>query len=593
MPFKKEKTMIGPDILVLDGDHPNALSVVQSLGRAGYRVSLAGANLSGPAFLSRYPVNKMEYPDPFRKKSAFIEWVARSPEEGRSGTLFPVTDKTIHPLMEMKTLGILPLSAFLPDSASFSKIFDKQETMTLAHECGIPIPRTVVLFSPDDMHLAEGFSYPCFAKPASSKVWNGDTGHNLSAEMIRNRSGLEEAVTRLTKICPVLLQEYVPGEGVGIEVLCDKGEVVLEFAHKRVHELPLTGGGSSYRVSIESPGPLRDASRKLLGRIGWHGLAMVEFKVEGDRFWLMEVNGRVWGSMPLALSAGADFPRFYADLDLRFQRPRLSIPPRIGLYQRKLYGDIVWFRDNLKADKTDKRLHTRPVLRTALEWLRFLWGQDRWDSFRLSDPAPFVYELKGLRDTLTRKLSSRIDFRKERSRSRAFLEKKRPRRILVLCYGNICRSPYAERFLQDSLQTFPFEIRSAGFYPETGRTSPESFKEVVATRGINLDTHQSSLTDAGLMEWADIILIMDRINWKQVQGLGKKYLSKTAWLGAWGPDESPVEIDDPYGKPSEKMQAILDDLDQACLGFSRSWKRPYVNAGRVASDNQHAETFVE
>jgi protein-tyrosine-phosphatase len=375
----------------------------------------------------------------------------------------------------------------------------------------------------------------------------------------------------------------VPGEGVGIEVLCDQGEIVLEFAHKRVHELPLTGGGSCYRVSIEIPGALKEASRHLLGKIGWHGLAMVEFKVEGDRYWLMEVNGRVWGSMPLALSAGADFPRCYADLDLRKIRPRLSSPPRTGLYQRKPYWDIVWFRDNLKADKTDRRLHTRPVLRTALEWFRLLWGQDRWDSFRLSDPRPFLYELKGIRETLVRKFSARIDFSKERIRSRNFLETKRPRRILVLCYGNICRSPYAERLLREALQSFPFEIRSAGFYPEPGRSSPESFMEVVATRGIDLESHRSVLAGADLMEWADVLLIMDRINWQQVRTQGKKYLSKTVWLGSWGPGDCPLEIDDPYGKPPERIQAILDHLDGACLGFARAWKRTSGDFARAVS----------
>ena len=195
------------------------------------------------------------------------------------------------------------------------------------------------------------------------------------------------------------------------------------------------------------------------------------------------------------------------------------------------------------------------------------------DFFRLSDPIPFLYELKGIKETLLRKFQSKINFRKERIRSRKFLHPPLHRKILILCYGNICRSPYAEKLLQKYLPTSSFKIRSAGFHSGIGRTSPQSFMEVAAIRGINLDTHRSSLTDDDLMEWADIILIMDRVNWRQVSDLGKKYLQKTVWLGAWGHDESLLEIGDPYGKDAEKMGKILDSLDDACLGFVDDLKK--------------------
>lgn len=221
----------------------------------------------------------------------------------------------------------------------------------------------------------------------------------------------------------------------------------------------------------------------------------------------------------------------------------------------------------------NKSLHTRPVLRTALERFRLLWEQNRWDSIKLSDPRSFLYEMKGIGETLTRNFHSKIDFQKERCLSRQFVKEQRPRKILVLCYGNICRSPYAERLLRECLPFGSIEIRSAGFYPEPGRHSPESFVEMVSPRGIDLKNHRSVLADTDLLEWADILLIMDRINWKQVRSQRKKYLSKTVWLGSFGPEEFPVEIDDPYCKPPERMQAILDHLDGACLGFARDWRR--------------------
>lgn len=559
---------VGPEILVLDGEHPNALSVVQSLGRAGYRVSLAGTSFTGAAFMSRYPSRMLLYPDPLLDKAAFLDWILRDPSKGRSGSLFPVTDKTIHPLMDLKCQGRLPQPTFLPDPVPFPKIFNRERTTNIARECGIPLPSTVVLSSPDDLPLADRLSYPCFAKPVLAKVWKGPSGYDLSATLVRNPDELADWVTRTTRFCPVLVQEYVPGVGVGIEVLCDRGEVLCAFADKRVHELPLSGGRSCYRVSIPMPRALRENARKLLGRIGWHGLARLEFKCDGFRFWLVEVYGRVWGSMPLAISAGMDFPRWYADLLLRNSHPPSGLSPRIGLYQRKLLRDMVWFRDNYRADKTDDNLHTRPILTSALEGLRLLWGRERWDSFCVSDPRPCLHELRGIGKVLLAQIRARTFDRKERRRSRKVLRDRHPQKILVLCYGNICRSPYAAHRLKELLPGGSFEIRSAGFFPEPDREPPRSYLALVAERGIDLTAHRSSLVDTALADWADVIVIMDRINWRQVDSLNGPYTEKTVWLGAWGHEEAGLEIEDPYGKPSGKVQEILERLDGACRDFA-------------------------
>src|SRR4030095_221723 len=109
----------------------------------------------------------------------------------------------------------------------------------------------------------------------------------------------------------------VRGGGVGVEMLVDRGEVVLSFAHERIHELPLTGGGSTYRRAIAMPDALLEDSQKLMRALGWHGVAMVEYRAHNGDHWLMEINGRFWGSLPLAAYAGVDFPKALAELLLQ------------------------------------------------------------------------------------------------------------------------------------------------------------------------------------------------------------------------------------------------------------------------------------
>ena len=74
----------------------------------------------------------------------------------------------------------------------------------------------------------------------------------------------------------VILQEYFTGAGVGIELIARHGEIFYAFQHRRLHEVPLSGGGSSLRKSQAVSPALLDASSKLISALQWKGVAMVE-----------------------------------------------------------------------------------------------------------------------------------------------------------------------------------------------------------------------------------------------------------------------------------------------------------------------------
>lgn len=132
-------------------------------------------------------------------------------------------------------------------------------------------------------------------------------------------------------------------------------------------------------------------------------------------------------------------------------------------------------------------------------------------------------------------------------------------RILVLCYGNIYRSPFVERYLNRKLQASTFEIRSAGTYPKPDRPSPE--KHITMSQelfGINLAAHRSVVADEELLDWADIIVIMDKHNWAELERYGDNVLKKIVWLGSLS--STGVEINDPYGRDETETLAILNRL---------------------------------
>src|SRR5678815_1154177 len=82
------------------------------------------------------------------------------------------------------------------------------------------------------------------------------------------------------------------------------------FAHRRIREKPPSGGVSVLSESVAADPETVRKSLALLSALDWNGTAMVEYKqdrVTGQRY-LMEINGRFWGSLQLAIDAGVDFP---------------------------------------------------------------------------------------------------------------------------------------------------------------------------------------------------------------------------------------------------------------------------------------------
>jgi len=108
----------------------------------------------------------------------------------------------------------------------------------------------------------------------------------------------------------------------------------------------VVGGVSSLRESVELDKELYRHSLAILQNLRWTGLAMVEFKVNDQgRAWLMEINGRIWGSIPLAVHAGMDFPTQLAKMYLQGP-PSIDVPVdtdyKRNLKSRNLQLEITW-----------------------------------------------------------------------------------------------------------------------------------------------------------------------------------------------------------------------------------------------------------
>ena len=199
---------------------------------------------------------------------------------------------------------------------------------------------------------------------------------------------LLEKYWKIDRICPrPLLQEYIEGEGFGYFALIDKGELLAQFAHRRLREYPLSGGSSTLREGI-APARMQELGCALLKAMDWSGVAMVEFRRDrrDGEFKVLEVNGRWWGSLPLANGSGVHFPwLYYCLLTGRSLERELTYQPG-KLCRLLLPNDLLWFGASLFS--------RRDRLKVIREFMDFR-GQD-FDILSLSDPLPTLGALWGM-----------------------------------------------------------------------------------------------------------------------------------------------------------------------------------------------------
>jgi predicted ATP-grasp superfamily ATP-dependent carboligase len=196
------------------------------------------------------------------------------------------------------------------------------------------------------------------------------------------------AYRTLARRCRVVLaQEYVPGVGIGYFALMRQGELRAEFAHRRLRDVRPTGSGSALRTSAAVDPQVREHSLRLLQALQWHGVAMVEYRVRADGTAVfLEVNGRFWNSLALAVQAGVDFPRLLADMALHGDVAPLP-RYRPGVRCRWLLGDFRHLLEVLRGAPRSfpGRFPSRRA--TLVDFLRPVPGTHH-DNFRLDDPLP-------------------------------------------------------------------------------------------------------------------------------------------------------------------------------------------------------------
>ena len=554
----------GGKVLVLGDGTTSFLSVIRSLGRRGIQVHAAWCDEHSPALRSRYVFRAERLPKP----QAGAQWLPALEtlmRQERFDLVIPTNEQSIRPLEQHRERLSAAGRIYLLGDRACDVLLDKSRSAELAASVGMPVPRRAIAKDLTTCRrLAEEFGWPLVVKPLSS-YRPDDLRHRQEVVKAANEAELDRGARALLERGPVLVQECFAGDGVGLEVLASAGEVLAAFQHERVHSPP-RGGASSYRKSVPVSPEFLTAAKRLVAELGYTGVLMIELLVNrrSGQWCFVETNPRFWGSLPLAVAAGMDFPYYLYQLLVHGVKT-FPTAYRTGLFCRNLPGDLIWLRQNQQADRHDPTVKVVPARQIVQELGNVVLGRERWDSITLDDPWPGVVELGQLAirygrrtsATAARRLAAlplcvpavrRARVRQTRAALRA------ARSVLFVCLGNICRSPFAEAYARSALAG-GIEIRSRGILPRPDRPSPPAAVSVASELGVDLSQWRSAPLAAADVATADAVFSFDENVHQELRRRypsGRRKLFRFGLLDASGP----IDVPDPFGGSEAEFRAV-------------------------------------
>lgn len=397
------------NVLVTDGENRSSLAVTRSLGRRGCRVIVAGKTNRNLASSSRLCQQGVQVPDPLSQGTDYVRAICDIADKEAIDVVFPMTEHSIYLLNPARDrLPVLACSSI----EKMQTIADKSNLCRLAERLNVPIPQTLYLTCAEDLSgvVNEIYRYPVVIKPALSmrleegqKFLSGGVSYAASREEL-------ECIYANSKVLryPSLIQEKIIGPGTGLFTLYDTDRHLALFSHRRLREKPPSGGVSVVSESVPLDQKMVENAERLLSAVRWQGVAMVEFKRDqrDGQAKLMEINGRFWGTLQLAIACGVNFPCLIVDT-LHRENSSIQVGEYVVGHKMKwFFGTLDHLLIRLKNKNETLNLPIgSPSKWQALIEFATIWEKNTiFDVFSRDDIGPFWFEARNyIRQSVERK----------------------------------------------------------------------------------------------------------------------------------------------------------------------------------------------
>lgn len=359
-------------ILLVDGGDRQTLPLARAFKELGCNVATLNSSRLDLGYVSRYPDEKILDKTIHGDKAAHIKAIRNCIESKKYNLLVTTSDDTAEALSLMKEEYRDVVKIAVPSPDLFYLAYDKNNTMRICMDNGIPCPKTYFDIKDVDSLLAKNLQFPIVVKPRKSF---GAIGFHKIEDETQLRSLCENIKTEMDDY---VFQEYIPQTDIQYEcaMFVDNQNVVkTACVFSKNRWFPVDGGSSTCNVTVAYPEIIEYCTR-LLQKINWRGAADIDliFDPRDGVPKIMEINPRVSGSVKIVLNSGINIARQIVELAFSKEvSPYLEY--KKGVCLRCIHTDLLWFL------KSENRFKTNP------SWFSWKNTSDQIWSWR--DPLPF------------------------------------------------------------------------------------------------------------------------------------------------------------------------------------------------------------
>jgi predicted ATP-grasp superfamily ATP-dependent carboligase len=324
--------------LLVSGDEFHAsLALVRALRAGGYLPRLAVAPRGTYASRSRAVAAVVYVPHAQDTPGAFVEALVHAAADLEIDAILPGTEASLIALAQRRES--LPCRVGVPAPEVVELATNKGRVLALAGASGLDTPPSIVATPAELAGHAEEIRYPAILKPLRTRLEIGNS--RLAYYKARRVAAADELRAALGGLPEAdwVVQPYLDGRLSAIAGVAWEGRLVCAV-HQISHRIwPPDVGYSSYAETVEADPDLESRVASLLEAIGWSGLFQAQFLrgADGRRF-LIDFNPRAYGSLALAVHAGANLPALWAALVLGTPPPPMHWRP--GVRYRLEHNDL-------------------------------------------------------------------------------------------------------------------------------------------------------------------------------------------------------------------------------------------------------------
>jgi cation diffusion facilitator CzcD-associated flavoprotein CzcO/predicted ATP-grasp superfamily ATP-dependent carboligase len=295
-------------ILVTDGETRAVVAVARGLAADGFDVTVAATApaRSAPAQLSRSVGEPLVVSDPLTEPEPFLDALERAVSGGRYDALIPGTDASLLRVSSGRARLEPYVRLGLPAHELVQRNLDKSALVAAAARHGLAPPLTISCANSDEaLDAALEIGFPVLVKPLTPIHDCLQPPRRFGSVWAQNAEELRRAMDRFGK--GGLVQRRALGGVASFAGVFAGGRLLADAFSRYRRTWPPNAGNASYSQTADAPPDLRRRVVALLVDLAWEGMFELEL-IEGLDWHAIDMNPRPYGSLALAIGAGANLP---------------------------------------------------------------------------------------------------------------------------------------------------------------------------------------------------------------------------------------------------------------------------------------------